>query len=410
VSAGAHAIAGRSRRWAIVATLSVTETVSWGILYYAFAVFLTPMRRELGLSTAEIAGAFSAAVLVSGLAGIAVGRWLDRHSPRPLMTGGSIAGVALVVAWSQVDGLLALYAIWVAIGFVMATVLYEPAFVVVAKWFPEPAERRRAMTAMTLVAALASFIFLPTSQALIEAYGWRHALLVLAAILAVATVPLHGLVLRKPDRQRVERDSVMPSQALRTPSFWLLSGAFVLASLATIAMTVHTIPFLLERGHSAAFAAFALGLIGISQIPGRVLFGPLAGRLSPGAANAGVFLLVAVGIGLVVGIDSTGTILAGLVLLGMGNGMATLARAVTIADHYGTAGYGAIAGVTAAMTTAARAAAPVLAAVAAAATSYQTLLWLLVGIAATAAACARAAEDRRMPAAPLKPARAEALQ
>jgi MFS family permease len=422
VSADAHAIdAGvathtvatptwRSRRWAIVATLSVTETVSWGILYYAFAVFLTPMRLELGVSTAEIAGAFSVAVLVSGLAGIAVGRWLDRRSPRALMTGGSIAGVALVVAWSQVDGLLALYVIWGAIGLVMAAVLYEPAFVVVAKWFHDPAERRRAMTAMTLVAALASFIFLPTSQALIDAYGWRQALLMLAAILAVATVPLHRLVLRKPDRPRPERDSVMPSQALRSHSFWLLSTAFVLGSLATIAMTIHAIPFLLERGYSAAFAAFAVGLIGISQIPGRVLFSPLAGRLSSGAANAAVFPLIALAIALVVAIDSTGTILAGLVLLGMGNGMATLARAITLADHYGTAGYGAIAGVAAAMTTAARAAGPVLAALAAAATSYETLLWLLVGVAVTAAACARAAEQSRVPAAPLEPARAEALQ
>ena len=62
----------------------------------------------------------------------------------------------------------------------MAAVLYEPAFIVLAKHFPEPAERRRAMTAMTLVAALASFIFLPLSQALIDAHGWRDALLVLA--------------------------------------------------------------------------------------------------------------------------------------------------------------------------------------------------------------------------------------
>jgi predicted MFS family arabinose efflux permease len=265
------------------------------------------------------------------------------------------------------------------------------------------------MTAMTLVAALASFIFLPTSQALIDAYGWREALLVLSAILAVATVPLHVLILRKPDRESAEPSSVLPSEALRTSSFWLLSTAFVLASLATIAMTVHAIPFLLERGYSAAFAAFAVGLIGISQIPGRVLFGPLARWLSPGAANAGVFVFIAVGIALVVGIDSTGTILAGLVLLGMGNGMATLARALTIADHYGTTGYGAIAGVAAAMTTAARAAGPVVAALAAAATSYQALLWLLVGFAATAAACARAADRCRVSAAPLAPARAEAL-
>ena len=75
-------------RWGIVAALSVTETVSWGILYYAFAVFLVPMQRDLGFSAAELTGAFSLAMLVSGVAGIAVGRYLDRHSPRALMALG----------------------------------------------------------------------------------------------------------------------------------------------------------------------------------------------------------------------------------------------------------------------------------------------------------------------------------
>ena len=96
-----------SRAWAIVGALSVTETVSWGIVYYAFAVFLLPMRRELGFSTAELTGAFSLALLISGVAGIAVGRYLDRRSPRALMTAGSIAGVLLVFAWSRVEGLAA---------------------------------------------------------------------------------------------------------------------------------------------------------------------------------------------------------------------------------------------------------------------------------------------------------------
>ena len=116
VSSDTHAIARparaawRSRAWGIVGALSVTETVSWGILYYAFAAFLIPMHDDLGYSTAQLTGAFSLALAVSALAGIAVGRHLDRHSPRALMTLGSIAGAALVVAWSQVDGLVAFYA------------------------------------------------------------------------------------------------------------------------------------------------------------------------------------------------------------------------------------------------------------------------------------------------------------
>jgi MFS family permease len=157
----------RSRPWAIVGALSVTETVSYGILYYAFAAFLVPMQADLGMTAAQLTGAFSLALLVSALAGVAVGRYLDRHSPRGLMAIGSLVGVILVLAWSQAQTALAFYAIWAAIGVVMAAVLYEPAFTVLAKHFPQPAERRRAMTAMTLVAALASFVFLPLSQALI---------------------------------------------------------------------------------------------------------------------------------------------------------------------------------------------------------------------------------------------------
>ncbi len=389
----------RTRAWGIVGALSVTETVSWGILYYAFAVFLVPMQRDLGFSAAELTGAFSIAMLVSGAAGIAVGRYLDRHSPRALMTLGSAAGALLVIAWSQVSGLAAFYAIWVALGLVMAAVLYEPAFTVLAKHFPATEQRRRAMTAMTLVAALASFIFMPLAQALIDAHGWRDALLWLALILAAITVPVHALVLRPapPADDPVvaaERGgrSVAAGQALRSAPFWLLSGAFVLASLASFAMAVHAIAFLLERGHSPAFAAFAVGLIGISQIPGRLLFAPLAARLPRPAATASVFVLIGLGVAVVVSVHSTGAVVAGLVLLGMGNGMATLARATAIADLYGPGAYGTIAAVAGAMTTGARALGPVSGALYAAAFGYVTLLWTLAALALVAAALAWRAE------------------
>jgi MFS family permease len=390
----------RSRSWGIVGALAVTETVSWGIVYYAFAVLLIPMQQELGFSTAELTGAFSLALLVSAVAGIAVGRYLDRRSPRGLMTAGSIAATALVVAWSQVEGLAAFYALWIAIGVVMAVVLYEPAFTVLAKWFPDASERRRAMTALTLVAALASFIFMPLTQALVDAHGWRDALLILAAVLGAITVPLHALALRRaprPRRAAPSRSSVPAGQALRSVRFWLLSTAFFLGTFTGIAMTFHAIPFLLERGYGAPFAAFAVGLIGVSQIPGRAVFALIGARLPAELRISAVFVLIAAGIAVMVGVDATALILAGLVLLGMGNGMATLARATAIADIYGGAAYGTINSVAAAGTTVARAAGPVAAAVYAAAVGYSSLLWSLAGIAAVAAVLAYRAERRTSP-------------
>ena len=386
-----------SRAWAIVGALSITETVSWGILYYAFAVFLLPMQRELGFSTPQLTGAFSLALLISAVAGVGAGRYLDGRSPRALMTAGSIAGVLFVLAWSRVDSLFAFYALWVGIGVVMAAVLYEPAFVVLAKWFPVPKERRRALTALTLVAALASFIFLPLSQALIDAHGWRDALVVLAVILAAVTIPLHALVLRKapdlePDHPTAATSSTA-SAALTSRPFWLLTAAFFLATFTGIAMVVLGIPFLLERGYSAPFAAFAVGLVGISQIPGRVVFALLAARLPAAWATAGVFALIGVGIAVVVGVHATAAVIVGLVLLGMGNGMTTLSRATLIADRYGAHAYGTIGGVAAAFTTGARAAGPVTAAAYAALVGYTSLLWTLAGLAIAAAALAYRAES-----------------
>ena len=70
------------------------------------------------------------------------------------------------------------------------------------------------------------------------------------------TVPLHALVLRQAPpatrRAGARRTAVAAREVLRSRPFWLLSGAFFLATLAGIAMLVHAIPFLLERGYGPA--------------------------------------------------------------------------------------------------------------------------------------------------------------
>src|SRR5437763_11267449 len=132
----------------LIAGLAVTETVSWGVLYYAFAIFLTPIREARGWSTLELTGAFSLALAVSALAAPAVGRWLDTHSPRALMTAGSALGALLVYAWSRVESLAELYLVFAGIGLAMSAVLYETAFIVLSKWFRE--RRRQAIGAVSL--------------------------------------------------------------------------------------------------------------------------------------------------------------------------------------------------------------------------------------------------------------------
>lgn len=378
---------GRRGRVRLVAVLSITETISWGIVYYAFAVFLPAVAGDLGTSETAVAAALALAVATSAVVGLPVGRYLDRYGPRTLMTAGSVAAVLLVAVWSQVDALWVLYLVWTGLGIAMAATLYEPAFVVLAKWIPDARGRRRAMTTVTLAAALASFIFVPLAQALLDDRGWRSAVLILAGILAV-TIPLHLLLPRgRPPATEDPRPSTpgLARDILRRMDFRRMTAGYFLASFAGIAPLVLMIPLLVDRGYSAAFAAFALGTIGAAQIPGRLVFSLSERWASPQALTPVVFSLVACGLLVILVAPGAALVLVGTVLLGVGNGMATLSRATVLADRFGTAVYGAVASVTAATTTGGRALAPVAGTGLASTVGADASLGILAGVAVAAA-------------------------
>ena len=361
--------------WRMVWTLALTETTSWGILYYAFTVFLTPIQEELGWSRGALTGAFSLALLLSGVAGIPFGRWLDRHGPRSLMTLGSCAATLLVLAWAEVQGLTMFYLIWAGIGVTMAAVLYEPAFFVVATWFVR--QRGRALTVLTLVAGLASVIYIPLAGWLVQWQGWRAALYTLAAILAVGTIPLHAIVLRRrPEDLGLSADGAQAAApehpagaapapgvamgvALRDTAFWWLSAAFFLGQLATAAVAVHLVPYLIDRGYAPEFAAVIAGLIGVMALPGRLIFTPLGDRFPRQQVTACLFLVQTLALFVLLLAHGVVGVYAFVVLFGMGFGAMTPARAALVADLYGPTHYGQINGVLALFVTASRALAPV---------------------------------------------------
>lgn len=388
--------------WVIAGTLAVTEVTSWGVLYYAFAVFLVPIQAELGWSRTAITGAYSLGLLVSGLAAPLVGRWLDRRGPRALMTLGSTAGATLLLAWASVENLVAFYLVWIGIGLAMAATLYEPAFAVLAKWFERG--RARALLVVTLAGGLASTIFLPLSAWLVEAQGWRGALLTLAAVLALLTIAPHALVLRRrpedlgllPDgaefvhpsqevttqatnELRSKRDSVPLGAALRSPSLWLLAAAFFLGTLSQAAIGVHLIPYLAERGYRLGSAATLTGLIGASQVLGRVVVTFLEGRLPREALTPGIFALQAAALVVLIGWQSPLGVLMFVVPFGAASGAVTISRASAVADFYGPDHYGSIGGVVGMFVTGARTLAPVSAgAMSVALGGYGPVLWTLV--------------------------------
>jgi MFS family permease len=388
--------------WTILLALSWTELTSWGILYYGFSVFVAPLGAELGWSSVAINGAFSLSLLCSGIAAVWVGRLVDRHGPRPVMTAGSIGAAGLLLAWAAVGNLAAFYLIWVGLGVAMAATLYEPAFAAVATWFV--ARRARALTILTFVAGLASVVYIPLIAWLIGRLGWRGALVALAAILAVATIPPHALLLRRrpqdlgllPDGAAGEPSAMAAVSAApgagvraatRSASFRWLTVGFCLALFANVAVTVHLIPFLLARGHGAGFAATAAGLVGIMALPGRLIFTPLGGIWPRRYVTAAIFALQAVALAVLLTVRSEAGVFAFVALFGAGFGVITPARASLVAELYGARHYGSIAGILAFFVTGARALAPVSAGfLYTVGGRYEPVFWALAAVALLATA------------------------
>jgi MFS family permease len=408
---------GRVRRiyygWPMLVGVSTAQVVSWGILYYAFSVFVTPMQAELGWTTVELTGAYSLALLCAGLAAIPVGRWQDRHGPRALMTSCSILAVLLLVAWAQVEQLASFYLIMAGIGLVSAGVLYEPAFTIIAVWFRRL--RSRAFTVLTFFGAFASLVFIPLSAWLTSLFGWRGALLVLAAILATITIPIHSLLLRRrpedlgllpdgdgpttdqPDQPaRPREQSLPPAVALRDGRFWLLTAAFAASTIATVTMTVHVIPYLITRGHSSGFAATVAGLFGLMSLLGRMTLGLLASRVAHRRMTTALMGMQIVGL-IILALSSTSQLgaLFYIALFGAGSGVLTIMRAAMLADHYGPASYGTINGAQNLALTGAKTVAPVGAGLLVAALGgYGVLLWGLVAMLMLGAGAVLAVRDQ----------------
>ncbi|MEW1599477.1 MFS transporter [Streptomyces sp. NPDC093808] len=378
----------RSRPRAALPALCATQIVSWGIVYYAFPVLNPQITAATGWPAGATTAAFSLALVVSALAGIRVGRILDRRGPRAVMTVGSVLGVVSLLIVAAAPNVPVFIAGWALAGLAMAATFYQPAFAALTRWWAP--DHVRALTVVTLAGGLASTVFAPLTATLADHLSWRHTYLVLAGVLAVVTVPAHALALRGPWPDAPTSPAHAAAGAAevgRNRPFLLLAAAFTLSSFAMYAVVVALVPLLLERGYTTSQAAGALGIGGAGQTLGRTLYAALARRTTAAARTT---TLIALG-----GFTSAafaavpgpyGLLIAVSVVAGMVRGNLTLLQATAITDRWGAAHYGRLSGLLAAPATTAAALAPFAgAALAVPLGGYAPLFFLLATVSTAAA-------------------------
>jgi MFS family permease len=323
----------------LVGWLSVGQLIAWGSVFYAFALLMEPVEQSLGLSRAQSSLAFSLALLAEGLMAWPVGRWIDRGHERAVMTGGSLVTAAALFAHSFVQGAASFCAVWIVLGGTLAATLYTPAFAIVTRRFP--LAFRRAIITLTFLGGLASTVFIPLIAWLIDGFGWRHALWVLAAIHLLVCAPLHAVVLRGAPRPSAPREAGRAAAATLPASHYMRSKPFLLIGVFTVllmavqaALPPHLVSLLRGSGLPEAWAIAVPASIGIVQVFGRALLYFFEHHFDLHLANRLIPCLVPLGLAaLLAGGDSAGAALVFVALYGMGNGMLTIVKGTAIAQY-----------------------------------------------------------------------------
>jgi predicted MFS family arabinose efflux permease len=256
---------------------------------------------------------------------------------------------------------------------------------------------------VTLVAGLASTIFIPLASQLIEAVGWRDALVYLGLGHNLITVPLHGIVLRRNEvpasdkvRRRGRRDESV-RRALRDPGFWMITAAFVFHSAAVAAISVHLVLYLVDLGYRPTVAAGLTGLLGLCSISGRLVISALRRWMDEATITARLFFLQGCAVAAlpVIGGHPLGAVLC-IDLFGIGFGVAALTTPAILINRYGADGYATVNGILTTPAMVARAIAPLGGAILAGAIGYRLLMLPVAAVCLAASLCLTL--SRRLPA------------
>jgi len=255
----------------------------------SFGLFVDPISGPAGFNFGREAFAMALALqnLFWGIGQPIAGALSDKFGPWKVLAGGGVLfslGLALMSIAGDPTGFSLTAGILIGLG--MSGAGHNTVLAAFGQLMPE--ERRPwAMGLVTSMASLGQFMVVPLGQAFIEAYGWQIAILILA--FAMATTPTLALALRTgKNGSRVPppttstagsfRESL--SQAFGYSSFWLLLGGFFVCGFQLAFITVHFPPYLSDMGVSATVASWGLAMIGLFNIVGSYLSGPLSARWS----------------------------------------------------------------------------------------------------------------------------------
>ncbi len=350
--------------WLVITGLGITQIIGWGTTYYALGALSQDIAATTGWSKALIFGAFSAALLLSGLISRWAGRFIDRQGGRSLMMTGSVLAAIGCTIIGAIPSPAAYVAGWLVLGIAMRLMTYDAAFASLAQIAGPGA--RRAISYLTLFGGLASTVFWPVSHYLSGAIGWGPAMLAYAGLHLVVCLPIHAVVLRGARGETVG-EAQAPDEheplagAARRKAMALFAAVLALNGLVFSAISAHVVPLFDGLGFKGEEAVAMAALIGPSQVASRMGEILMGRKLKAVHLGLIAFCLLPVAIGIfAVGSFSVTAAIVFALLYGASNGLVTIAKGAVPLVLFGRRGYGEVLGLLSAPNLVLNAAAPLL--------------------------------------------------
>ena len=285
--------------WVMVAVTFFTALITAGTVG-APGVFIVPLQREFGWSAAEISSALSIRFILFGLMAPFAAALMNRYGLRNVTLAALlIVGSALVasLAMTKVWHLILLWGVVIGIGTGMTALVLGAT--IAARWFS--ARRGLVVGILTASVATGQLVFLPLLASVTERMGWRTALLLVCAMLALAAFAVLLVMRDRPsdvglrpfgEQGKEPLPAPPPSNApiaaaalsaltdaAGTRVFWILFATFFICGASTNGLIqVHLIPMCLDFGIPQVQAASLLAAMGVFDFFGTIFSGWLSDR------------------------------------------------------------------------------------------------------------------------------------
>jgi sugar phosphate permease len=372
------------RGWWIVLTGYLSQLGTVGATGWVFGVLILPMQDDLGWSRSALVGVVTLARLLSGAAALRLGTYVDRHGARGLMTASALGAACCLVGTAFIQELWQYYLCWALFGLCIPGLSTVGPAVAISNWFIR--KRAQAVMVFTLGSAAAGLVLVPLLSQVSERYDWRTAWVCMALLFVVVAPMAWFWVGKRPEDFGLvpdgEENAPSPSaaaaptraagpepdwtvgQALRSRSFWLIAGGFMLTSFPAASIFIHMASFVETKGFTASEGALAVSFYGVGVLVGRFTWGFLTARV-------GVYrALVAYGFGyglsilMFVAPHNLPAIYGTTVLLGIAIAGSQQLHVLVFPEYFGRRIVGSLLGYAGAISAVTSAAAPLLAAAA----------------------------------------------